>query len=65
MAALGPCRGLEQLLQFKNIPRIVSRQMFQLPFQLAPSSDLPVATALPALPWIPPPRKGLQAVQVG
>ena len=39
--------------------------MLQLPILLTPSSDLPVATALPALPRIQPPRQGLQAVQVG
>jgi hypothetical protein len=30
---------------------------------VTPSSDLPVAPALLALPWIPPPHQGLQAAQ--
>jgi hypothetical protein len=32
--------------------------MFQLSFLLAPSSDLPVATTLPAVPWLSPPHQG-------
>jgi hypothetical protein len=39
--------------------------MFQLCLLLTPGSNLPIATLLPALPWIWPPREGLHAVQVG
>ena len=44
-------------------PSTAPQQMSQLPLLLAPSSDLLVAKPLPALPRIPPPREGLQAVQ--
>jgi hypothetical protein len=37
-------------------PSRATRQMFQLPFLLTPSSDLPVATVLSALSRLPSPR---------